>query len=210
MDILDLFGTRRMLIVDVLNLIFRGLHGYLHLNQDSKPPVSHIYGPFNILMSQKAKFEGAEIHFVMDGYPKHRYHAFPGYKGGRSKSEEETKLVQETINALRMVPSAWYDHPDAEADDIAATLVSENENTEIRVISSDKDLWAFISGRVSIISNKSEVFTKQRVMERLGVPPEKVPLYKIFFGDDSDKVPPVAPRIRKDRLIPARWRAQSQ
>jgi len=207
MSIFDLFGSPKMLIVDVLNLIYRGFHGAHHLNTTAV--VSHIYGPLNILMSQRKQFDGAEIHFVMDGHPKHRYEAFPGYKGERVKGDDDASIVKEAIQMLRMVPGYWYEHPDAEADDIAATLVSENPEAEIRVISSDKDLWAFVSQNVAVIGNKGAVFTPQVVQEKLGVPPNKVPIHKIFFGDDSDKIPPVGGRIRKAKLIPLLMAASS-
>lgn len=208
-DIFDLFGAKRMLIVDVLNLIFRGLHGYSHLNPSEEETVSHLYGTFRMLASQKDKFSGATLHFMLDGYPKHRYEAFPGYKGDRVKKDGAGTLLDEAIQMLRMVPGFWYSHPDAEADDIAATLVAENPTTEIRVVSSDKDLWAFASDLVTIVGNKSEQFTPPVIEEKIGVPPRKVAMHKIFFGDNSDKIPPVGSRIRKNKLIPLLMKAAS-
>lgn len=206
MDFLEMFGIKKILVVDVFNLAFRAWHGYQHLNQDGQLPVAHIYGTTKMLMSQMDKFGVSEVHFVTDGYPRHRYEAFPSYKGTRTKEGGSFSPIPEVIQLLRMVPGYWYSHQDAEADDIIATLVHENPTAEIRIVSSDRDLWSLVGEKVYLVGNKSEIFTAKQVEEKLGVPPEKVQIYKTFFGDNSDNIPGV-PRIRKKKLIPLLMKA---
>jgi DNA polymerase-1 len=181
------------------------------LNQPAQQPVAALFGTLKILSSLVSKTEKFQLHFALDGYPQHRYALLPDYKKGRGKNmTEETEslfpiLKEEVQQALQYVPSSWYYNPKYEADDIIATIVDNLElekKDEVWIVSSDKDLWGLVSKQVSCVGIKSEKTTPEAVQETLGVGPEKVALYKSFFGDASDKIPRV-PRVRSVPLLEA-------
>jgi DNA polymerase-1 len=199
-------------IVDFANLFFRSYHAYRRLNDEGDFPVSHLYGSFKILASVLKKTPGDfTLHFAMEGYPRFRYELLPSYKegrGGRFDSPDEketfTLMKQDALKALRMVPSRWYWHDDFEADDIIASLVNvlraDHPDDQIWILSSDKDLWGLVDERVTCFGNKSEAVGIEEVKKHLGVGPEKVCLYKAFFGDQSDKIPRIH-RVRSKVLL---------
>jgi len=209
------------LLVDFANTFFRGTHAYSKLNQDGEFPVAHLYGPIKMILGLIKKMPGTHtLHIAMEGYPQFRYDLLPSYKEGRggrfSDQEDEvfSLMKKDLHNALRMVPSSWYVHPDYEADDVIATLVTslqqgeKTKNDDIWIMSSDKDLWGLVTGescdldagKVFCFGNKAEEFNHVRVTEKLGVGPGKVCLHKAFFGDTSDKIPRIS-RVPEKLLL---------
>lgn len=211
MSLIDFLMPDSTLIVDVYNLAFRSWHAHKHLNQVGKHPVSHIFGSLKSIASLRRNTGATNLHFVTDGYPQWRHDLLPEYKGNRpsrGSSSGSDKFAgvnppQEVIKVLQLLPAAWHHHPDEEADDVIASLVSSLDQTTgaCWIATSDRDLWALADRKVTILGNKQKKFDPRQVEIELKVPPERVALYKAFFGDASDNIKGV-PRIRKTKLIP--------
>ena len=81
-----------------------------------------------------------------------------------------------------------------EADDLIATLAQKalKEGKKVTIISCDKDLMQLIEEHVSFFDPmKNKDFQRKDVIEKFGVPPEKVIEVQALAGDASDNVPGV-------------------
>jgi DNA polymerase-1 len=81
-----------------------------------------------------------------------------------------------------------------EADDVIATLSRQAANNNIKTIVStgDKDLAQMVTDKIHLINTMSNTyFDRDGVLEKYGVPPEKIIDYLALMGDTADNVPGV-------------------
>src|SRR5262249_41086352 len=79
-----------------------------------------------------------------------------------------------------------------EADDVIATLVREARAKawEVIIYSADKDIMQLIGDHVSMIDAlHQKTYTREEVIKKMGVPPEKIPDFLALVGDTSDNIP---------------------
>ncbi|MEX2205775.1 MAG: 5'-3' exonuclease H3TH domain-containing protein [Myxococcota bacterium] len=118
-----------------------------------------------------------------------------GYKAGRTEApadlEPQFALCEEVTRALG-VPVFGLER--FEADDVIATMTARalDEGAEVVIASSDKDLGALVSDRVSLFDPRSEsLLGPAEVEARLGVAPDLVPDFLTLVGDAVDNIPGV-------------------
>ena len=143
--------------------------------------------------------------FVEDQIPTEKLKLYPEYKAGRNREnpppKEEAKawLVEHGY-------TYWCSAPDSEADDTIATLVTllsgDPDSIPIVIVSSDKDLWQLIQPGVLVYRTTTGKFvTDAMIQEEFGVLfPDQIPLCKAMWGDASDNIPNVMPRMQKQLL----------
>ncbi len=81
-----------------------------------------------------------------------------------------------------------------EADDLIATYARQamEAGADVTIVSSDKDLMQLIRPGISMLDTmKNKAIGPDEVMEKLGVPPEKVIDVQALCGDSVDNVPGV-------------------
>lgn len=79
-----------------------------------------------------------------------------------------------------------------EADDLIATYarLAEEAGADVTIVSSDKDLMQLVTPKVSMYdSMKDKQITVPDVIEKWGVPPEKMIDLQAMTGDSTDNVP---------------------
>jgi DNA polymerase-1 len=127
------------------------------------------------------------------------------YKGGRrpkalnryyeddipDTKENHNDQVSLVVEALKSLPVNQVYVKDAEADDIISYICKYKFlESKIVVVSSDKDLYQLIDGRVSQWSlNQKKLIDKREVKEKYGFYPENIVVARCFTGDDSDAIP---------------------
>ena len=82
-----------------------------------------------------------------------------------------------------------------EADDVIGTLARQAAAQGIKTIIStgDKDMAQLVNDRVTLVNTMSnETLDREAVVEKFGVPPERITDYLTLVGDTSDNVPGVA------------------
>src|SRR4029079_3496533 len=82
--------------------------------------------------------------------------------------------------------------PGVEADDVIATLVSRarERGWEVVIFSADKDIMQMVGDHVSMIDAlHQKTYTRDEVIKKMGVPPEKIPDFLALVGDTSDNIP---------------------
>lgn len=128
-----------------------------------------------------------ELYIAMDSPPYKRCEMYPEYKANRKEKPkglvsilEQTKgeLVKEGCIMARC--QGW------EADDVIATLVSDNMDSLFTIYGADKDLLQVCDGRVKLVDGDKE----KSVNSTLGLDdPLKVVDYLALVGDSSDNIP---------------------
>jgi len=120
---------------------------------------------------------------------------FDGYKANRPEPPEDLiaqfPLVRDAVRAFNV---ACIEKEGYEADDLIATyaLQALEAGADVTIVSSDKDLMQIVQpGIVMYDTMKNKVISRDEVIEKFGVPPEKVVEVQALIGDSSDNVPGV-------------------
>jgi len=198
-------------IVDALNLAFRAHNVFYESTTSDGRPSGMIYGFFAILQSLKKKYRGYKFIVVWDSKPVWKYEINHFYKSGRSGLSSSVKeQIPDIKEFLKFCNVDQYEKHGQEADDVIATLVEkfkkEKECGTILVYSNDKDLLQLVeTGKVIVFKPKvgknspEKFYDRDSVIEKFGVPPEKLVNFRCLDGDSSDTIKGVS-RVRRKKL----------
>ncbi len=188
-------ATRRLVVIDGANALFRAFFAIPHLKAPDGTPTNAVYG-FATMLIKVLRDESPDyvaVAFDPRG-GSFRKRIFEEYKAGRDAMPEDLAaqlpLLDDLLEAFR-IPKIVVD--DFEADDVIATLVKEvPEDTQVSVISTDKDLMQLVSDRVTMVDTaKDRRIGPSEVEERFGVPPAQILDLRALVGDPSDNIPGV-------------------
>jgi len=119
---------------------------------------------------------------------------YEGYKANRAAMPEDLKrqipYIRRALEALRI---PILEAEGFEADDVIGTLAREaaEQQHEVFIISGDKDMMQLVTSTVKILNPQKDnlILDPAKVVEVLGVPPEKVVDVMALRGDSVDNVP---------------------
>jgi DNA polymerase-1 len=120
---------------------------------------------------------------------------YPDYKAHRPEAPDDLipqfPLIRAAVHAFEIpcLEQAGY-----EADDLIATYarLASAAKATTTIVSSDKDLMQLIGNGVTMYDTmKDRRIGRDQVIEKFGVPPEKVIEVQALIGDTSDNVPGV-------------------
>lgn len=159
-------------------------------------PVNAVFGFCNMLSRLLREHVGTHIAVIFDaGRVTFRNRLYDAYKAHRPPPPEEMipqfSLIREATEAFG-VPS--IELSDWEADDLIASyaLAVEDAGGRTTIVSSDKDLMQLIRPSVEMLDPiKQKTIGSAEVMEKFGVPPEKMTEVQALIGDATDNVPGV-------------------
>jgi DNA polymerase-1 len=134
-----------------------------------------------------------------------RKEIYTDYKAHRPDPPEELvpqfPLMREAVRAFGLIP---VEQSRYEADDIIAAYACQaaDAGAEVLIVSSDKDLMQMVRPGVTFYDFESGIkgkpgyrperrLDRDGVIEKFGVPPEKVPDVQALIGDPTDNVPGV-------------------
>jgi DNA polymerase-1 len=188
-------------LIDGSGYIFRAYHALPPLTRPSDGlPVGAVHGFCGMLW--KLLRETGELatptHFaVIFDYSARTFRndLFDGYKAHRPDIPEDLApqfpLIRDAVKAFNV---ACIEQEGYEADDIIATYAMQAlaAGAEVTIVSSDKDLMQLVRPGIRMYDTmKNKVIGEAEVMERFGVPPEKVIEVQALIGDSTDNVPGV-------------------
>ena len=198
----------RVLMIDGLNLFFRNFATINFLNKDGVP-IGGMAGFLRSLGSliQLTKPTGVYVIFDGQGSSTNRKNLLPEYKSNRGitritnwdtydsiEEEGESKVDQITrlIHYLQCLPIKVGMIDKAEADDMIAYMALElpkRKDSDVVIVSSDKDYLQLASPKVTIYRPISKKFYKAKeVSDEYGIHPDNFIIYKTLLGDKSDKI----------------------
>ncbi|MGV8997460.1 MAG: DNA polymerase I [Parvibaculaceae bacterium] len=190
-----------LFLVDGSGYIFRAYHALPPLTRKSDGmPVGAVSGFCNMLYKliedTKDEFEPTHLAVIFDASSKtFRNDFYPEYKAHRPETPEDLKpqfaLVRDAVRAFS-VPS--IEMHGFEADDLIATYarLAREAGARVTIVSSDKDLMQLVTDEVDMLDTmKMKTISHAEVMEKFGVPPNKVIEVQALAGDAVDNVPGV-------------------
>jgi len=190
-----------LFLVDGSGYIFRAYHALPPLTRKSDNlPVGAVAGFCNMLYKliedTKDEFEPTHLAVIFDASEKtFRNEIYPAYKANRAETPEDLapqfSLVRDATRAFG-VPS--IEMQGFEADDLIATYarLASEAGARVTIVSSDKDLMQLVNERVDMLDTmKLRTITRAEVIDKFGVPPEKVVEVQALAGDATDNVPGV-------------------
>jgi DNA polymerase I len=190
----------RLYLVDGSGFIFRAFHALPPLTRKTDGlPVGAVAGFCNmiwkLLVDMKAQ-EDAPTHLAVvfdHSEQTFRNKLYADYKAHRPPPPEDLvpqfPLVREATRAFG-VPC--LELPGYEADDLIAAYACKVRDLggEVVIVSSDKDLMQLVGPQVSMLDTMKNVrIGPDQVVEKFGVPPEKVVDVQALCGDSVDNVP---------------------
>jgi DNA polymerase-1 len=124
-----------------------------------------------------------------------RKQVYPDYKANRTAPPEELAIQLPRFRPL-VEAMGWpvLAIPGVEADDVVATLAAKARarGWEVVILSADKDLMQLVGDGVAMVdAMRQQTFTREAVIEKFGVPPERLADYLALCGDTSDNIPGV-------------------
>ncbi|HEV2364497.1 MAG TPA: DNA polymerase I [Caulobacteraceae bacterium] len=190
----------RLYIVDGSGFVFRAYHALPPLTRKSDGlPVGAVQGFCNMLwklmVDMKAAPDAPTHLAVVFDYSEQtfRNRIYADYKAHRPPAPEDLgpqfPLVREATRAFG-VPCLELEG--YEADDLIAAYACHVRDVggEVVIVSSDKDLMQLVGERVSMLDTMKNVrIGVPQVIEKFGVPPEKVIDVQALCGDSVDNVP---------------------
>src|ERR1700676_728310 len=188
-------------LVDGSGYIFRAYHALPPLNRKSDGlQVNAVLGFCNMLWKLLRDMQPQErpthLAAIFDKSEKtFRNEMYPDYKAHRPDAPSDLipqfPLVREAVLAFDL-PS--IEQLGFEADDLIATYVREacEVGASATIVSSDKDLMQLVNDGVMMYDTmKDRRIGRAEVIEKFGVPPEKVIEVQALIGDSTDNVPGV-------------------
>ncbi len=188
-------------LVDGSSYIFRAYHALPPLNRKSDGlQVNAVLGFCNMLWKLLRDmppdnrpshlaivFDKSEVTF--------RNKLFPDYKAHRPPAPDDLipqfALIREAVRAFDL---PCLEQGGFEADDLIATYAREagERGATTTIVSSDKDLMQLVTDKVTMYDTmKDRRIGIPEVIEKFGVPPEKVVEVQALAGNSTDNVPGV-------------------
>ena len=200
--------TKRLLVVDALNMYFRAYIVNPTLSTNGQP-IGGTVGFLKILQKLCRETRPDEIVICWDGDGGSRKKKLvnKGYKEGRKpirlnrdirnltdNEEMENKVWQQTrlfeyLNNLAVIQLML---PEVEADDIIAQVVQSPQYSGWQkvIVSSDKDFFQLCDGETVVLRPiQKEVMTSSTIVEKFNIHPSNFALARAIAGDKSDNLP---------------------
>ena len=184
-------------LIDGSSYIFRAFFGVRQQLSTSKGfPTNALYGFINMLQKVIREEKPDYLVVAFDSPEKtFRHKIFPDYKANRDAPPEElSKQFPYFEPLVEAYGLSSIRRPGFEADDIIGTLALKGgqEGLDVVIVSGDKDMMQLISPNVHMLDTmKNKKFMDKEVLEKFGVPPDKVIEVMGLMGDSSDNIPGV-------------------
>ncbi|MBT3478166.1 MAG: DNA polymerase I [Candidatus Marinimicrobia bacterium] len=193
---------KRLFIIDGYALLYRAHFAMIRnpLINSKGMHTSALFGFVNQVLKLLRQEKPDYLMAAFDSSKKtFRHERYPEYKATREKMPEEMRdqlpYLGKLMDAMR-IPT--LERPGFEADDIIGTLAKKGDEfgLDVYIVSGDKDFMQLINDHVFLYSPSGsrkdlKIYDREGVIEKWGVPPEKIIDLLGLMGDASDNVPGV-------------------
>src|SRR5690606_5248102 len=184
-----------LLLIDGSSYLSRAFHALPPLTNRDGEPTGALFGVFNMLRKHLAdKPEHAAFVFDAPG-PTFRETIDPQYKANRPPMPTDLRAQVEPLLALvRALGLPLLCVPGVEADDVIGTLACQGarDGMDVVISTSDKDFAQLVEDRIVLVNTMSgSRLDRQGVIDKFGVPPERIIDLLALMGDSIDNIPGV-------------------
>ena len=189
-------ALKPLLLVDGSSYLFRAFHALPDLRTLDGFPTGAIRGVIGMLRKLANDFEGSPVAVVFDaGGRTFRNDLYAEYKANRPPMADGLRVqIQPIFDIVEAMGMPLVRVEGVEADDVIGTLATEATRTERPVVVStgDKDMAQLVSDHVTLVNTMTETtLDRAGVIEKYGVPPERIIDYLALMGDSVDNIPGV-------------------
>ena len=187
-----------LVLVDGSSYLYRAFHAMPPLTTSDGHPVGAMRGILNMLKKLFDETQPDMAAVVFDAPGKtFRDDLYVEYKANRPRMPDDLRAQIEPIHDLvRAMGLPLLMVPDVEADDVIGTLCRQYsaQGKSVLVSTGDKDMAQLVNEQVTLVNTMGDQWTyldPEGVVEKFGVPPERIIDYLALMGDKVDNVPGV-------------------
>ncbi len=189
-------NLKPVILVDGSSYLFRAYHALPPLTNSKGQPTGAIYGVMNMLRRLLKDYQPEQMVVVFDPKgPTFRKTLYADYKANRDVMPDELQQqIQPLFSLIRAFGFPLLIVDGVEADDVIGTLAKQAEQKKIPVLIStgDKDIAQLVNENITLINTMTNVVLDEKgVLEKFGVPPNRIIDYLSLVGDTSDNIPGV-------------------
>ncbi len=199
-----------LVLVDGSSYLFRAYHAMPNLSNSAGEPTGAVYGVINMIRKLLKDYDPQRIAVVFDAKgPTFRNELYAEYKANRPPMPEDLAAQIPAVHAIveaMGLPLLVIDG--VEADDVIGTLARQatERGMDVVISTGDKDMAQLVDDHVTLVNTMTDtVSDRQAVIDKFGVPPERITDYLALIGDTVDNVPGV-PKVGPKTA--ARWLQQ--
>ncbi len=189
-------NRKPLVLVDGSSYLYRAFHALPALTNSRGEPTGAVYGVVNMLRRLLNDYDPEHVAVVFDAKGKtFRDDLYAEYKAHRPPMPAELASQIAPLHAIVRalgLPLLMIDG--VEADDVIGTLARQAaaQGLPVLISTGDKDMAQLVDGHVTLINTMTDtVLDPAGVVEKFGVPPERIIDYLTLIGDTSDNVPGV-------------------
>jgi DNA polymerase I len=188
-----------LVLVDGSSYLYRAYHALPPLTNSRGEPTGAVYGVSNMLRKLLADYEPQYVAVVFDAKGKtFRDELFERYKANRPAMPDDlSRQIEPLYEIVQALGLPLIEVPGVEADDVIGTLAVQAaaEGLPALISTGDKDMAQLVNHCITLVNTMTgTVLDADRVVEKFGVPPERIIDYLALIGDSSDNIPGV-PRV---------------
>ncbi|HWS03040.1 MAG TPA: DNA polymerase I [Gammaproteobacteria bacterium] len=185
-----------LVLVDGSSYLYRAFHALPPLNNSRGEPTGAVYGVANMLRRLLLDYAPEHIAVVFDAKGRtFRDDMFEHYKANRPPMPDDLVAQIEPLHALvAALGFPILQVSGVEADDVIGTLARQAAARGMPVVIStgDKDMAQLVDANITLLNTMSNTtLDRVGVVEKFGVPPERIIDYLALVGDTSDNIPGV-------------------
>lgn len=188
----------KLVIIDGNSLLYRAFYALPSMMMANGNYTNAIYGFANMIIKIISDIRPTHMAVAFDVSKRtFRTDMFEAYKGTRSPMPDELRNQIEPVKTmLSLMKIKIVEKENYEADDIIGTLSKRFDDTDVIIVTGDRDSLQLISDSVTVWLNKKglsdvKVMDKIALFDEYGMTPESFLHLKALQGDNSDNIPGV-------------------
>jgi len=188
--------AKPLILVDGSSYLYRAFHALPPLSNSRGEPTGAVLGVTNMLRRLLDQYHPEHLAVVFDAKgPTFRDELFEDYKSHRPPMPDDLVAQIEPLHDfVRAMGLPLLMESGVEADDVIGTLARQASAAGMAVVIStgDKDMAQLVDPNITLINTMTNtVMDRQGVIDKFGVPPERIIDYLALIGDTSDNIPGV-------------------